>query len=332
MTSLELLAVFMKKEMSKNTSTTPKTNQYIQIEDEPEPLYNLFDKAYKTKIGRAFRPSKSHKFVSQSKYMLHQIHPHGTWLVDLVKFGDYWYVFFVEANTRYLIVIQGNSDFLNSDSVLVNRNKRVPSDIFLEVFQRFEEMNAGHLISMLIGDSEKAFWSIRMRDYYKRHNIRICIINVSTSGHLGMSILDRLVKTIIDICHRMKFSQSVTPKEMIDAVVVYNNTVHSTFSKLVGENWTPLMVHNNSEYEHEFTKALMRDNWRITAQPAFDIRIGTQVVVRDENPHQRKIRSRVVEGDCIVASVNMDGTYNLKNRDDDSTLSNVPRRNLRPIY
>ena len=307
-------------------------SQYILIEDDPPPLYNVFDKAYKTKIATEFRRSKSHKFVSQHKYMLHQIYPRGTWFVDLVKFGDYWYVFFVEANTRYLIVIQGNSDFLNTDSVLVNTNKRVPTDIFLEVFQRFEEMNEKKVL-LLIGDSEKAFWSKSMREYYNKRNIGIKIINVNEDGHIGMAILDRLVRTIRDICYNMKFTQSVTPKEIIEAVVVYNNTIHHTFKNIVGEDWTPLMVHENEEYEDKFIDGLFNDNIRISSQGAFLIRNGTKVVVFNEmETKKRKIRSKILDGEFVVEKHNNDGTYTIKNKEDNSIISNVPRRNLRPIY
>ena len=308
------------------------TTSYIQIEDDVPKLYDAFDKAYKTKIGEVTRPSKSHKFVSQHKFMRHQVFSPGSWLVDLVKFGDYWYVFFVEANTRYLIVIQGNSDFLTPSAVEVNTNKRVPTDIFLEVFKRFEEMN-GKPVTNLIGDSEKAFWSKRMMSYYKEKNIETEINNVSKQGHIRMSILDRLVRTMRDVCYNMSFEKNVSPAQMIEAVVVYNNTTHHTFRKMLNKDLTPAQMHENSDYERQFVHALQMDNTRISSQKGFDIRVGTKVVVYDEHaPLEKRKRSNVIEGDYVVKKLSLDGTYVLKNNDDGSILASVPRRNLRAIY
>ena len=308
------------------------TTSYIQIEDDTQKLYDAFDKAYKTKIGEETRASKSHKFVSQHKFMRHQVFTPGSWLVDLVKFGDYWYVFFVEANTRYLIVIQGNSDFLTPTAVEVNTNKRVASDIFLEVFKRFEEMN-GKPVTNLIGDSEKAFWSKRMMEYYKEKNIETEIINVSREGHIRMSILDRIVRTMRDICYNIGYEKNVDPSKMIQAVVVYNDTTHKTFRKMLNKDLTPTQLHENGGYEKEFILALQLDNIRISSQKGFNIRVGTKVVVYDEHaPLEKRKRSKVLEGDYVVERFNLDGTYTLKNKIDDSILLSVPRRNLRAIY
>ena len=308
------------------------TTSYIQIEDDAQKLYEAFDKAYKTKIGEEIRHSRTHKFVSQHKFMRHQVFTPGSWLVDLVKFGDYWYVFFVEANTRYLIVIQGNSDFLTPSAIEVNTNKRVPTDIFLEVFKRFEEMN-GKPVTNLIGDSEKAFWSKLMMEYYQEKNIAVEINNVSKQGHIRMSILDRIVRTMRDICYNMHLEKNVAPNEMIQAVVVYNDTTHHTFRKMLNKDLTPKMLHENPDYEKQFIQALKLDNIHISSQRGFHIPVGIKVVAFDElAPLEKRKRSKVLEGDYVVEQFNLDGTYKLKNNDDGSILASVPRRNLRAIY
>ena len=260
------------------------------MEDDMDELATGFNNAFATKAGVNFRRSQTHKFTDQSKYCLHQIYHTGTWLVDLVKFGDYWYVFFVEANTRYLIVVQGNSDYLTPDANVVNIHRRVPTDVFLEAFERFDSMNHHRRIYMLIGDSEKAFWTPTMLTHYESNLIRTKRINVSHDGHIGMALLDRLVRTVRGICDNLYPDKvSITPREMIKAVVVYNNTAHHTFEKMGLANRCPSDLHRTPELEAAFKRALLADNLRIIKQKDYVIKPGTEVVVRDEMAKPRRV-------------------------------------------
>ena len=308
--------------------------EVIEIEDDDVDLATAFDKAYKTKAGVEYKVSESHKFKDQGKYCLHQVYHPGTWLMDLVKFGDYWYVFFVEANTRYLIVVQGNSDFLTPDANVININRRVPSDVFLEAFERFDSMNHHRRIFMVIGDSEKAFWSETMIQYYERNNIRTKRINVSQDGHIGMSLLDRLVRTMRVICDNLYLSKvSVTPKEMIRAVVVYNNSAHHTFTKMGLTGRTPAELHKNGALEQAFRQALLEDNLKIRELKSYEIPPGTEVVVRDEmaKPRRLKKTAMVLNGKWYVEEYIPNEGYRIKNSEGE-IIEKVCRRNLRPIY
>ena len=78
----------------------------------------------------------------QQEYQLRQIFPPNTWLIDLVCFKDkqlqqkFWYVFFVEANTRYLIAIPANGNYIAES--WQETTPRINEDLFLEHFQEFE--------------------------------------------------------------------------------------------------------------------------------------------------------------------------------------------------
>lgn len=311
----------MMKEMSSTILIT---------DSEPNKLINTFENAFKTKTGTEHKRSETHKWIKQDKYMFRQIYPIGSWLVDLVKFGEYWYVFFVEACSRYLIVIQGNSNFLTNDAVEINLQGRVPSNIFLEAFQQFERMNSGR-IRLLIGDSERAFWSQTMLNYYASRKIATIKINVSEDGHTRMSILDRVVKTIRDACYKLKYPESVEPKDMINVVITYNNTTHATLTKFLGDNYTPLELHTNKTLQEIFNNNLDKDNLDIRNQKGYIILPGTEVVVKNnENKKFEKHHSNTIAGKWFVVEYK-NSAYTISN-ENGVNLQNIPRSRLRPIY
>ena len=322
----------MKKENEMTTSDT-----YIEIEDDNKELVEDFNRAFTTKVGTEYRRSLSHKFKDQYPYCLHQIYHPDTWFVDLVKFDDYWYVFFVEANTRYLIVVQGNSNFIIENAVEINANKRVPSNIFLEAFQQFQSM-INKPIYKLIGDSEKAFWSQAMMDYYRKNNILTKIINVSQEGHIGMAILDRLVRTIRSAANNLypQNEGKISPTEMIKVVVIYNTSAHSTFTRMKLGKLTPTDLHNSRDLENSFRQALVKDKERILAMKNFIIKPGTEIVVRDEmKMTQRGLKKTktpmIIPGKWEVVAYIPNHGYTIKNNEGE-ILTNIQRRNLRPIH
>ena len=335
---------FMKKESEMNTQTAkPEATQQsrsnslpslqvIEIQEPPINLVNCFKNAFRSKVGTEIKPTESHKWVKQDKYMLHQTYPIGTWFIDLVKFGDYWYVFFVEACSRYLIVIQGNSNFLTESSTEVNLSGRVPTDTFKEVFQQFEKMNVGFEPNLLIGDSEKAFWSQLMRNYYKSKHISTKIINVSQDGHIGMSILDRCVRTIRDMCYKLNLPENCQPVDLINVVITYNNTFHKTFEKALRQKYSPLQMHNNQNLQGLFRIKQFEDNLAIRLQNNFIIGDNVEVVVKKEKKNKfEKIRTNVLPGKWFIKSHNLKG-FKVENSETHEILEDVPRSQLRPIF
>ena len=303
----------------------------LTIQEPQNNIIETFENAFRSKVGSEVKPIESHKWVKQDKYMLHQTYPIGTWFVDLVKFGDYWYVFFVEACSRYLVVIQGNSNFINNESTEISSG-RVSAVKFKEAFQEFERINTPHDIKLLIGDTEKAFWSGVMMNYYKSQHIATKTINTVQDGHLGLSILDRLVKTIRDMCFKLEYSETVQPVDMINVVITYNNTFHSTLTRMLKRRISPLEVHESEELQEKFNERLVLDNLLRRLQRKFIIPIGVEVVVRRKIFRKfEKVRSIVMPGKWYVVGYNSKG-FKVKNPETEEVLQDVPRSHLRPIY
>ena len=307
---------------------------YTIIKDSNEKtLETIFNTAFKSKVGKGVKEvvphERTHRFPKNQNHLhLHQVFHPNTWLVDLVKFNDLWYVFFVEANTRYLIVVQGNSDFASAEVVDVEPKKRVKTDIFLDVFKRFQEINEGKPVYQIIGDSERAFWSKSMMAYYKKNNILTEKINVSKEGHVRLGILDRLVRTIRQMCYNAELPDLVIPTEMIKIVLTYNNTQHSAFYKYAKIKATPLEVHKNEELEKQFIQSLIAQNGKTAEQDSFHLDSGTKVIVKAPDPEIfSKNKQSSMKGIYEVVSYD-DGKYVVKNTHSGKTIRNVPRRNL----
>ena len=314
---------------------------YTIIKDPNEKtLETIFNNAFKSKVGKDVKEveadERTHRFPKNQNHLhLHQIFHPNTWLIDLVKFDDFWYVFFVEANTRYLIVVQGNSDFLTNDatSTEVQPKKRVKTDIFMDVFKRFQEINGSKPIYKIIGDSERAFWSKSMMTYYKENNILIEKINVSKEGHVRLGILDRLVRTIRQMCYNAELSELVIPTEMIKIVLTYNNTQHSVFYKYAKIKATPLEVHNNPDLEKRFIQGLISQNEKTAQQDTFYLDTGTPVIVKAPTPEIfSKNKQPSMKGIYYVEKRYDDGKYVVKNKRSGKVIENVPRRNLVPHH
>ena len=317
-----------------------KAKPYTIIKDSNEKtLETIFNTAFKSKVGKDVKEvepdERTHRFPKNQNHLhLHQIFHPNTWLIDLVKFNDLWYVFFVEANTRYLIVVQGNSDFAtSSEAVDVEPSHRVKTDIFKDVFKRFQEINESKPIYKIIGDSERSFWSKSMMTYYKQNNILTEKINVSKEGHVRLGILDRLVRTIRQMCYNADLSELVIPTEMIKIVLTYNNTQHSVFYKYAKIKATPLEVHNNQDLEKRFIQGLVRENEKTAQQDTFYLETGTPVIVKAPTPEifsKSKNKQPTMKGIYYVEKRYDDGKYMVKNKRTHKVIGNVPRRNLAP--
>ena len=307
----------------------------ILINDNKLNPENIFNEAFKSKAGKEEKPTVTHKWKQQRKFTLHQSYDANTWIIDLVNFDKFWYVFFVEATSRYLIVVQGNSNFITNESVEINLNQRVRTQEYLEAFNEFVRINDGVYPSLLIGDSEKVFWSNEAKELYTENHIKTKIINTKTEGHNGLSILDRLCRTIKDMAYKLNYKG--TPDEIIYLVATYNNTFHSTFLKYLRRKITPYEMHENIKLQNEFNEAIAEENLKTRAfTRGYLIKPGTEVVVlRNIFNKFEKIRSRVLDGKWYVVSYSPKNFYTIRCDTpgvDSQEISGVPRSRLRPIY
>ena len=298
-----------------------------------------YEKAFATKTGKERRKEYAPVAItsSQSQYMEHQIFPPNTWLMDLVRFDNgAWYCWFIEANTRFLIVIEGNGSTLTPDA-WEQFTARVPTAYFKQAFASFLALNTIEKtnrktrqqtrfkpVSLIIGDSEKAFWSREMLDMYSRDGIRYERVNTAKDGHIRLAILDRSVRTIRDMLYRLKVNAAM-PEDVYRTVLIYNNTAHKSLN-----NYTPKQVHNNIWLEKRIIQNLKGENWLTSHKQDFIIPDGEEVAVRQNYSIFEKRRSTVKSGRHQIQSKDKTHGYYIV-KDEEGNESRAYRRDLKPI-
>lgn len=282
-----------------NRRSIQQHEQIIILDNDTQKLRDVYAKAFKTKVKTDDKKSDGKRFPDKQKDIdLCLWYEPGTWLVDLVNCGSIWYVFFVEGNTRFLIVYPGNAALV--DGNIDRQPGRVRSDAFLDIFTQFRHKAKN--VTRLIGDSEKAFWSQTMQAKYQQFNIKTTIINTSVDGHTPLSILDRTVRTIRDMNANLKQDPEILLPQMNQLVTVYNNTKHGGLEDTIGKPITPRQMHDNKQLELEYIRNSKANNWIIANNPGFIIPTGSKIVIKQKYHQLEKHRNTCVSGDWRVVS------------------------------
>ena len=300
------------------------------IDDPTNDIDTDFVNAFKSKAGRSEKPisdDRDRRFNKPLKqYMLHQIHEHNTWIIDEVQFKEFLYVFFVEANTRYLIIVQGSSDTITANAYEQDGSeKQISGQSFFEAFNQFVKVNR-KLPTHIILDSALAHDYKPFRARCVQGNVVVEKV-LAKDNHYSLSILDRCVNTIRGMCEKLGFTG--TPPEMIRVASIYNNTQHTTLSKAIGKPTTPSDLHNNEELEKRFLLALRKQNFITQHKKGFTIDVGSKVVVRAPalaNPFEKRHKT-VLAGTWFV--VDCAGNRYVVENTETKERRNVMRRDLR---
>ena len=270
--------------------------------------------------------------------MLHQTFEPHTWFADVVQFGHYdalpiTYILFVHANSRYAILEAANLEPTKDEDIYeYNPNQRKNTNIWMRCLKNLCEH---HQVKNLITDYEPAFRSRKANRFYQQHDITHYPINVSQDGHIRLSILDRLVRTLRDMLYNAKLNET-NPEHLQTIINVYNTTKHGTLTKHIGVPTTPKDVFEDEELEQQFIRQLQSDNWSISHQQGYIIPDGEKVVVKKVyNNVMEKKRGTAEDGDWIVET--REGQkYHVRNLTNNevrivprSQIKRIPRQRLK---
>ena len=296
-----------------NSNNNSNKNSTVLIEpDEENLLGERFATAFRTKEGKINKTAPTPKVPIQKYLQLHEVFRKGTWLMDLVKFGDGWYMFFVEGNTRYLIVKEASITRLTYGAYNLPENQRirVKTNDFRKIFREFLQQVKPKKVSCIMGDSEKVFWTDSMIHLYRDFNVIPSKVNVKREGHNKLSILDRVVRTIRDMAYQTNPNENTgasassgssattyTPELIKQLAVIYNNTKHSTLTKIlsyqddikaVSQGVSPSDMFHHPILENYFVSILNSINHaRMLHTEGFYIEDGSRVLVRDDSNKRR---------------------------------------------
>ena len=280
----------------------------LLINDDVQPIIQVMNKV---------KRSKTHKLPRQREYESLLTFKPDTWLIDLVQFHaantPVWYVFFIHANSRYLIIRDGSTLVINDDAVELpeNRKARVKTNAFLPILN---EIVKNHNVKYIMGDSEKAFWSNSSMRFYREHNIKVFPVNVKKDGHLRMSVLDRCVRTIRDYAFNAEIT-AFTSNVIKQLAVIYNNSKNRDLTDILSKTrWakseiSPSDIFKRPSLERVIIAILTERNKEHARKTKnFIIPDGTEVIVKDI--HNK--RQQCFTGKWIVQS-HKGQSYNVSN-------------------
>ena len=162
-------------------------------------------------------------------------------------------------------------------------------------------------IKHIICDQEPAFISKKFKDFCKQHEIELKyyikndvkgIIETKESSrgvHGALSILDRLCRTIRNMNYNMGNNEAIPPDIMEYLISEYNNSPHSTISKIMKKPITPNMIDNNSKLEDDFVLHLLKQNLKLKLKKDYNI-VGRNVRCLNESSKFDKVKKKLLPG------------------------------------
>ena len=258
------------------------------------------------------------------------IYPPDTWLMDTIEFKGpikMLYLFFVEANTRYLIAEPGNI-IEREESLEQTRQKLSWREVQHKITKVYENLKPRG-IKTLITDKDPAYVNMQSKRFFEWAHIKHIAKTPDETSHIHTSILDRVVRTIRDMIFNLGLEGKELPPLILQQIVkTYNETRHETLSQILGFPATPKMVHEREELELLLIRNLRSINYSKQQQKYYRIPIGTEVFVRSLRNDRFKKRRAQVEPIKYKVIYNKGSLYTLES-EYGRILENVPRRNLK---
>ena len=131
-------------------------------------------------------------------------------------------------------------------------------------------------------------------------------------SHTSLSLIDRLCRTIRDIAFNLNV-EHITHQQIIDLILYYyNNTRHETLTSTLFKAYpelksiykngiTPAIMDANPELERLFAMECMKHNYYVQSKRDYNINVGDEVqIVNENNPFEKK-RTILNENPHIVS-------------------------------
>ena len=290
------------------------------------------NKAFRTKYGlKGLKESNLTKFKSpQTNLQLKLVYAPDTWIMDTIEFKGQikmLYLFFVEANTRYLIAEPGNI-IERAESLEQTRTKLSWREVQNRLVWVLEKLRPRG-IKTLITDKDPAYVNRDSKRFFQWANIKHVPMTPDQTSHIHTSILDRCVRTIRDMIFNLGLEGKELPPPLMQKIVkTYNETRHETLSQVLGFPATPKMVHEREELELLLIRNMRAINYSRRQQKYYRIPLGTEVFIRTIIKDRFQKKRTQVEPTRYTVIDRKGALYTLENNEG-KIVENVPRRNIK---
>ena len=243
------------------------------------------------------------------RYRLHKVAPRGTYIIDFMFDDKLVYLVAINVNTRYGMIELTNISNENGPEVLWTNSKTTIS--YLRALEKMiREVSLTNPIKHLTGDGEGAFKAKLSLDFYQQRGITFHPVprmkiedKKKTKGykteplHGSLALVDRLIRTLRDMSFNVGYK--LTPLVLKEMMRQYNNAPHSTLSKWIGFDVSPLMVQNDKNKEEYIVMKINKANSLTVLSTDFDLPIGSNVKVYNEKNVLGKRRQIYKQGKII---------------------------------
>lgn len=279
---------------------------------------------------RESAPKDSFNWKQQRKIMKHYVAPRYSFMIDHLFAGTYRYLLAININTR-------KAFFAIPDRIFKYDNKYSrppdPKSWNIEPPSAIHEME--HILSLtpvkyIHMDKEGAFKSDEFRAFLKSQGIEYSYVHKYNVGNVietnppsrsthTTSIIDRLCRTIRQMNHNLGNGKEIKPPTMNYLIDEYNNSVHTTLSKILERDVTPNEVDSNVALETELVKLIRIQNFAI--ENSNEYRVNDTVRVYNDSNHMDKVKPKLLPGKWNLVG-RKNGLYKLRQND---TEIMVPR-------
>ena len=272
------------------------------------------------------RKDSFNRYENIKKYSLMTVGPKDSLIIDYFFPGKFVYLLAIKINSRKAFAIP--SDITTETStgswVIPNKgNKTIEATI--KAMNKLKSMTN---IKVITCDKEGAFTSSVFSDWCKSEGIKLHLYtknvmkgvvddsaaSVSSRGnHSTIALIDRLTKTLRNMSAIAYGTQSINPHMMEALINEYNDSIHSTLSRILKRNVTPNEMEASQDLRNEFVRLVSRHNVIKTLAPDFDVK--SKVYVMNEASSFDKLKPKLLPGMWHVIGRKGPSSFILRNEE-----------------
>ena len=254
------------------------------------------------------------------RYRLHKVAPRGTYIIDFMigssgsskpngVFDDKLvYLVAINVNTRYGMIELTN--ITNDEGDILKNDAKATISYLRALEKMIREVSLTNPIKHLNGDGEGAFSSNLSKAFYQERGItfhpapRMLIVDKKKKKgykteplHGSLALVDRFIRTLRDMSFNAGYK--LTPLVLKEMVRQYNNAPHSTLSKIIGFDVSPLMVQKDKNKEEYIVMKINKENIATMLNGDYELNKGMNVKVYNEKNVLGKRRTLARKGEII---------------------------------
>lgn len=114
--------------------------------------------------------------------------------------------------------------------------------------------------------------------------------------HNTTVLVDRLIRTLRQMNYNLGLPQQIEPQTLYYLIYEYNNSIHTTLSKILKRKVTPNDVDNDVNLENELVKRIRVMNFFVENSDDYAIKDNAKVRVYNDADFMDKVKPKLLPG------------------------------------